>query len=356
MLAPDDIGPSLNSLKKFYVNTIASDKLATMNRTLNVYQLKNEAPWIADLREKAKLLCKNGVAWGSEKVKIIPNVLDPFVQYKILFSSVAKLLPGATSGDLAADFLQRLEDQVDKNIQSTHVANQGYSRWIEAVKLNIDLLGECIEEAWKDLGSSEKKIIQFSQEIIKTQNNIEELEGVITPSSISEGTIGGIKDVASNLASMSYSVIVNGYSISYLSVGVMFFTLGKTFYDIFSTADNLHNEIEDLSKYGLELTYEEQALAQTKAALQLVYNLKSLIEQQVNSLDELENFWKNEKRNINTVKDEFRLDKHYNPENAEILQLGIAESVWNSLETAAKGLEDKFGDGIASNTEIDIGK
>lgn len=356
MLAPDDIEPSLKSIRGFYFNTITSDKLATMNRTLTIYPVKKETPWITEFREKAKILSTNGVAWEKEKVQIIPNVLSPFLTYKNIFSSVARLLPRVQSGEMAADILQRLLDAVENNILTSREANEHYSRWIQSTKSNVDLLNESIDNAWRDLGASEKKIVNFSEHIVKTQNKIASLADVIAPSSISSGTIGDIKDIVSNIASMSYTVIVQGYAIPYLSVGVMFFTLGKTFYDIFSTAGELQKELDELSKYRLDLTYEEQALAQTKASLTLVYEIKSLIEQQVNALGAIETFWKNEKRNISTVRDSFLLTENYNPDNPEVFQLKIAESVWNSLQMEAKHVGDKFSAGIQSDTNICIGK
>lgn len=356
MLAPDDLEPSINSLKSFYVNTLASDKLATMNRTMVIHHLKKEAPWITEFREKTKLLYADGASWEKTKVNIIPLSLDPFLVYQNTFSSVALFLPQVTSGETAAYILQRLLEQVEQNITSQKEANKQYSRWIQDTRMNLDLLNESIEKAWGDLGSSERKITRYANQIVQTQNNIEKLEGVTSLTSINSGSITGIRSVLTNLASMSYSVIMQGYAIPYLSVGVTFFTLFKTFYDIFATAAEIHQEFENLKEYTLDLTFEEQALAQTKACLQMVYEVRSLIQQQMNSLGELEVFWKNEKRNIITVRDEFLLSENYHPDNPEVLQLKVAESVWNTLASTARTVESKVESGSESSTDIDIGK
>jgi hypothetical protein len=354
MLAPNDIEPIINSLKTFYTQIRAADQLNAIGESLTLYPVKKEAPWIITLRQRTAMMRRDVVGWQDSKISIIPQTLSPFIQYHNKFHSVANFLPSAESGDMAARLLDRLVNETESNLQMTRQARMKFEDWTKKALLNVEPLNESIQQAWRDLGMSERKIVTLSNEIVHIQDEIECLKGVVALDSLSSNTVSDMAGIMAGGASMIYDVVVSGYAIPYLGVVKMFFTTGKLFYDIFSTADKIHKQIEKLSKYSLDLTFEQQALAQTKASLAFVYDLKSLIERQQTILTEVEEFWQQEKRNLVTVRDFFALSKDFAPDNPEILQLPIADSVWFSLKDASQVLAGSLNKAIDYKTKINI--
>lgn len=355
MLAPDDIAGILTTLKGFYGNILAADKLAAVGKSFTVYPVSSEAPWVASLRNNAKNLCRNGKEWETSKIVIVPQALTSFTNYSYLFTSVAAFLENVESGEIAANMLGRLITEIDKNIKSAGQAKTAFDDWIDQTLLNIDPLNESIQDGWHDLGASEAKVLDLAKRIVQTVNNINNLDGVITLDSISSGTVSSLTSVMSSTASLIYTVAIAGYAVPYLSVAILFFTMGKMFYDIFSTASSIHNEIRSLTDSTIALTQEQQALAQTKSALMLIYDIRNLIGKQRSSLLAVEEFWKNEGRNVRTVREQFLLDKNYSRENPEILQLRVADSVWTSLNGTAQNILSDINRPTDNRTQIKIG-
>lgn len=355
MLAPNDIEPIVNSLKNFYANTLMADKLSTIGKTLTIYPIENEAEWITSLRRNAANLYENGEEWQVDKLVIVPHALEPFISYNNTFTPISNYLINVEDGETAANILDRLIEETEKNIKLSRRAQTTYNNWIKSALSNIDPLNDCIKEGWRDLGASETKIVTLAEKIIQTQNNINRLNGVIALDSISSGTVSNLSSVLTSTASMIYSVAVMGYAVPYLSVGMTFFTLGKMFYDIYSSAEQIHKEIRDLTNYRLDLTYEQQALAQTKSSLVFIYEIKELIAKQRNSLSEVEAFWESENRNLHTVRNNFALDKNYSKQNPEISQLSIANSIWFSLKDTTQNIMTNFNRPIDNRVQIEIG-
>lgn len=354
MLAPNDIDPILNSLKVFYAQVRAAEQLYSVGGSLKVYPIKREPPWLTVLRQRAERLRQDVAGWQEAKLSIVPETLAPFIQYHNKFHSVAKFLPNAESGDMAARLLDRLIKDTEHNLQEARHARIQFEDWIKGALMNVEPLNESIRQAWQDLGASERKVVALSSEITHVQDEIEHLDGVITLDSLSSGSIHNIAGIFAGGAAISYRVVIEGYTIPYLTVAKTFFTFGKLFYDIFSTADKIHKQLDNLQRYSLDLTFEQQALAQTKASLAFVYELKGLIERQQTMLNEVEEFWRQEKRNLTTVRNFFALDKDFSPSHPEILQLPIAESVWFSLKDASQGLITNFNQATDCKAKIDI--
>jgi hypothetical protein len=354
MLAPNDIEPIVNTMVRFYANTMAADKFVAIGKSLTIHPVKNEALWISSLRYKLVNLYKNAEEWQTAKISIIPNTLSSFISYKDTFAATAKSLPNVGSGETAARMLDRLLDKISENIKAVRQARELFDNWIKAVTLNVEPLNDSIQEGWRDLRASEDKILALVRQIVQSQDKLSDLDGVITLDSISSGTVSNISGIMSNMASMIYSVAIAGYTIPYISVGVIFFTVGKLFYDIFSTADKIHNEIRNLMGYTLDLDFEQKAMVQTKSALDILYGVRELIAKQRNPLAEVEEFWKNEKRDVLTIRNNFALDNNFSKENSEILQLTIADSVWFSIGDSAKYIMANFMRPIDNRVQIKI--
>lgn len=352
MLAPDDLDPVIGALNGFHANVRAAYNLSTMFKSLSVYPMPREAQWIIELRQHAAELDKTGESWKTCKLSVLPEILPPITNYYRKFKTVRAYLPQVEDGKTAAALLDRLIAEIDKNVKQAARARGAFENWVNDAMLNLHPLNDCVTKAWNALGASEKKIVALSEQIVRIQNSLANLDGVISISSISSGTIASAQTILSNTASMVYTVAIAGGSLPVLGVGVTFFTVGKLFFDIFRTAGKLEQELENLKTHGRDLNLEQQSLAQTKTALMYVYDMKAMLEKQGQTLREMEAFWQNELRAVKTVRDNFALAEHYTKENPEVWQLEIAESVWFSLSDKAKELEESIGRPADSRTKI----
>lgn len=352
MLAPDDLDPIIGALNGFHANVRAADSMSTIFKSFTIYPVHNEADWVTQLRRQMPSLSNTGEAWKSGKLNILPGILSPLITYHNRFKSVVAYLPQAEDGQTAASILDRLITQIEKNVIEATNAKNIFTQWVKDAKLHADLLNESVAGAWRSIGISEEKIVSLSEQIVQVQNNLSSLEGVISLNSISSGSINSAKSILSEVASMVYTVSIKGGTLPVLSVGVSFLTLGKMFYDIFSTSSKIDAKLEKLKQYKLDLTFQQLSLAQTKAALMYIYDMKAVLERQNNTLRELEAFWQSELRTVNTVRQNFLLAKNFTKDNPEILQLPIAQSVWFSLREYAGDILESFNRSSDTKSKI----
>lgn len=354
MLAPDDLDPVIGALNGFHANVLAADRLSGCFKSLQVYRTPREADWVKEIRRYLPELYRVGDVWQQDKITILPQVLHSVSEYDNRFRTIGMFLRQAESGQEAAKLLDRLIDQLSECIRDTARARGLYADWIREVKQYLQMMDENITAAWEEIAVSETRIINLSEQIVKVQNTMESLDGLVSLHSISSGTLGSAKDVLSQMVSIIYRVAVEGGTVPIVGVANSFFSLGKLFYDIFSNSAKMEAEIKKLQDYRLDLGLEQVSLAQTKSLLMFLYELKGYLEKQEQTLREMEGFWENESRAVMTVKENFIRDKNYSKDNPEIQQLGIAESVWRSLGNYANDIMDSFQDMPDSGKRIQI--
>ena len=354
MLAPDDLDPVIGALNGFHANVLAADRLSGCFKSLQIHRTQWEADWVREIRQYLPELYRVGDAWQQDKITVLPQILNSVSEYDNRFRTISMFLRQAESGQEAAKLLDRLIYQISECIQSTAQARGLFADWIREAKQYLQLMDESITAAWKEIAVSEKRIIYLSEQIVKVQNTMESLDGLVSLQSISSGTLGSAKNVLSQMVSIVYRVAVEGAAVPIIGVVNSFFSLGKLFYDIFSNSAKMEAEIKQLGKYRLDLGLEQVSLAQTKSLLTFLYELKVYLEKQEQTLREMEGFWENESRAVMTVKENFIRDKNYSKDNPEIQQLGIAESVWRSLGNYANDIMDSFQDMSDSGKRIQI--
>lgn len=352
MLAPDDLDPILGAVNGFHANILAADSISTILRSFTIYSAHTEADWITDLRGRMPKMANTGQLWLKSKPEISTSILPAFENYYKRFTTVAAHLPRASNGTEAAIMMDRLTRQIMANLEDVTNAKNTFTDWVNSAKAHTSYLDESITSAWRTIGSSEKKIVNLSEEIIKFQYEISQLEGTLSLASISNGTVSSAKSILTSIASIIYAVAVDGLSLPFLSVGATFFTFGKMFYDIFSSSAKIQANLKKLGSYRLDLNYEQTSLAQTKAVLMYIYDIRLMLEQQNQTLRELEAFWQSELRNVETVRHNFLISSDYNKDNSEIIQLPIAQSVWFTLGNHCESIRESFN--RATNYECEI--
>ncbi|MBD5117582.1 MAG: hypothetical protein HDT37_00400 [Clostridiales bacterium] len=354
MLAPDDLDAVTGTLRSVYAEMRHADRLVTTGGSFRVYDIGEKTTWVTSLRTRVALLAKDAEAWLDDKPAVASLPLSGFISYRNAFSAAAATLQGDTSKDTKVQALDRLGVAARDCMQDAQKARFQFERWTSGALTHLDDMDESIKDAWANLGRTEKKIVELSERIVAVQDGLNALTGVVAPDQLSSQTISDLAKILSNSASMVYSVAIAGLPVPYLSVLSTFFTVGKLFYTIFATDAKIHKQLKELEGCRLDLDEAQLALAQTKAALSSLYNLKQLLSGQRSSLVEIETFWQEELRNITTVRDKFVLAPYISPDDPELRQLPVAQAVWDALKGNAQGLLSNLVQGTHGKTVISI--
>lgn len=227
--------------------------------------------------------------------------------------------------------MDRLINKVNANIQHIQNAEADFSEYLNISKTAINSLEQGIEAGWEQLNISEGQTLLLFNQINKVQSNIASLSGEAVLNSIRSKTVEDCRDVYTKVGSICYSMVVNGLSFPYLSVGILAFTFGNTIYRIFQNAAEFEKEVEKLQQLSRQFSMEEKAMVQTKMMIRLLYALHEMAKEQRNPIQQITTFWQNEKRNLETVKKALAFAAVYKKENLEIMQLAVAENVWKML-------------------------
>lgn len=354
MLAPDDLDAVIGTLKSVYAQMRHADQLVTMGGGFRVYDIGEKATWVASLRTRVALLDKDAEIWLDAKPVVASLPFSGFITYRNAFSAASTALQGDTSKDTKIQVLDRLDNAARGCMEDARQARLQFEHWVSGSLTHLDAVNESIKDAWANLGSAEKQVVELSERIIAVQDGLNALTGVVAPDRLSSQTISDLTKILSNSASLVYSVAFAGLPVPYLSVVSTFLTLGKLFYTIFTTNEKIHKQLKELEGYRLDLDEAQLALAQTKAALSSLYDLKQLLSGQRSSLVEIETFWQGELRNITTVRDKFASTPYISPDDPELRQLPVAQTVWDELKDSAQGLLFNLGRGTNGKTVISI--
>lgn len=354
MLAPDDLDAITGAMKSVYAEMRHADRLVTTGGSFRVYDIGETATWIASLRTRLGLLAQDAETWLDDKPAVASLPFSGFGGYRNAFFAAAGVLQGDSSKETKVEALDRLRAAAQGNLTDAGKARFLFERWISQAVTHLGAMDESIQDAWSDLGSAEKKVVTLSEKIVAVQDGLNALQGVVAPDQFSSQTISDLTKILTNSASLTYSVAFAGLPMPYMTVATTFFTLGKLFYTIFSTDKKIHKQLQELEGYRLELNEAQLALAQTKAALSSLYDLKLLLSGQQSSLAEVETFWREEVRNITTVRDKFALASEISPDDPELRQLPVAQAAWDELKDSAYGLLFNLGQGIDAKTVISI--
>lgn len=354
MLAPDDLDAILRSIQTIYVEMLWADQLVTAGRCFRVYKNGQDDGWISTLQARSSLLAEDAEHWLDVKPSVASKPLSTFLTYTNAFWAASEALQSGASKDVVVQSLDRLSAAANSCVVESRTARLQFEQWINDAMVHASGVEDSIQESWAVLGSTERKVVDLSERIIQVQNDLQTLSGVIAPDQLSSQTLDGLSTVLINTASIIYRVAFEGLSIPYLSVASTFFTLGKLFYTIYSTSDQIQTEIRALSKYRLDLSRTQLALAQTKAVIQSLYDMRQLLASQRSSFMDIETFWSNEARNITTVRNKFALMRTIPADDPEIQQLPAAALTWGILKDKAQALLSAFSRGVDRQTVISI--
>lgn len=354
MLAPDDLDAITGTLKSVYVEMRYADRLVTTGGSFRIYDIGEKATWVTSLRTRVGLLAQDAETWLDAKPAVASLPLSTFIQYRNAFSAASTVIQGDAAKETKVQALDRLGAVARSCMADAQTAGRLFEDWVRLTLTHLEDMDESIKDAWADLGSAEKKVVELSEQIVAVQDGLSTLTGVIAPDQLSSQTISDLATILTNSASLVYSVAFADLPVPYLTVASTFFTLGDLFYTIFSTEKKIHEQIKQLENYRLDLDEAQLALAQTKAVLRFLYDLKILLSCQRSSLGAVKTFWQEEIRNITTVRDKWALASCISPDDPELRQLPIAQADWDMLKDSAQALLSNLGQGSDDKTVISI--
>jgi len=336
MLAPEDIAPVNTLIKNFLYNIVSTDRVSYMLKTVRIYPIIGQHQWIDEWNRKMSKYRISSIEWERTRMPIISDSISSFVEYSDLFTAVKPFLENTEECDVVIHILNKLIKRVEKNLKCLQLQEQNFNEYLKSTSSLVLDIDDSIKKGWNNVDASEAEVMHLVSIIHELQDKIIELNNKNSLTALDSTTILDLKDCYSQLGSICYSMIVNELSCPYISVGFLVFTFGKTIYDFVSNATEFQKRIEQLSMYSEKLTLEQKALVQTKAAIRLLYSINQVAVVQNNSMNQIVDFWNNEKRNLETVKSNLLSAKTYTKENTEILQLPIAQVIWQMVQQNAK--------------------
>lgn len=274
-----------------------ADELAHALNSMRVNSFKQFSPeWVVTLEDRIEKLNKAGGEWHEMRSNITSGFLTPFIRYTALFSSVnEKILSKepATDSDIIQMF-EALNEQAADNAKEMRSIKYEFCDWSNSVNNLFLMLEESVDEGWGALDVNEKSVSELTGKLAVIQNALADAQREILPTYLSEGY-----DFAKSYGEMVFSTLIGGEAISYLSVGGLFFSVGKIFFDALTSHADVVALAKELEECKLKFSLAQQALAQTKSLLRFLEELQLRVTSLRNELDGIVELWDDEKAFLN---------------------------------------------------------
>lgn len=109
------------------------------------------------------------------------GLFSGFITYRNAFSAASTALQGDTSKDTKVQVLDRVDNAARGCMEDARQARLQFEHWVSGSLTHLDAVNESIKDAWANLGSAEKQVVELSQRIIAVQDGLNALTGVVAP-------------------------------------------------------------------------------------------------------------------------------------------------------------------------------
>ncbi len=326
------------------------DKYSTTTNNIMIGVLPKDPDWLASVRGRTKMLGAAGASWLSEKPDIWSSVLVQFPDYATSFDSIAQMQSkGAIT--TTAQWIQLLNDvllsQLAKAVAATTTADTQIQTEYQKFANIQPLLEDSINQGWAALASEEQQMVKIASALTHLQDTVESLESSITSGVISSGQ----SIITSSVKTIYGIATAAGESFSFLSLATSAYTVGKMYYDIISTTDEIADTLTQIAALQLEASEEAQAAAGTKMVLQLLYNLEASFLRIHDVVPQIKTLWQTEHDKVQSVIE--ALQSGANPDNYfEIFSIPTANANWQAINTftiAIPALKNAIGTPVVLN-------
>lgn len=297
MLCPNvmTVGDMLSSA---YSNIKKTDSFVFGCMNTSIGYLSPDPVWLGQLRSRMSMLRDTCAIWQQDKPDIWSQMLLPFVNYYTLFEGFTKASKDfGNDREIWLSSLTQLKNELTVGKNAAQIAENQFQKHINDLKNLEVLIVSSVNDAWKALGKEEEQIVKLASEITHLQDEINQLQEEITSAEISGG-MGYTKSVVK----IGYSILIEGSTaVPYLTIAGLVFTVGELAYDLISKSVSIRKSLEKIAQLQLEATQEAQAIAATKAIIQLITNLRLNMVALKDNMPDFSNMWSNEIEKIDQV-------------------------------------------------------
>lgn len=294
MLAPN-VTTVKDELATAYSTITRVDAFAFAAIGTTIGKLSPDPDWLGPIRNELGLLAGAGGTWQQKKDQIWTPLLQQFIDYSTLvagFASVAKEMGNDKEAWLQA--LHALSESLVRAKNASQAAEREFVLQVNNLNNVETVFSSSLNKAWSALADEEEQMVALAEQIGSLQTQLAQLETDLTSGLISSG-----KGYIQSTVTMTYSLLTAAsFSIPYLSIAGLLFTVGKEAYDLIVTDDQINETITKLGDLRLDMSEEAQAAAMTKAIIQLINAFDKNLAAVGRQLPSLSTMWANENEKV----------------------------------------------------------
>ncbi|AEY67470.1 hypothetical protein [Clostridium sp. BNL1100] len=325
MLSPN-VNDTLDMLVEVYNDILEISSYGISCNSLVIGHVSEDPEWLIAARDRTLKLRAVMNKFIQKKPDILSNILEPFINYQTLFKAFVDGSKDINTKEQWLEFLALLCDSLSAAIQKTDAANSQFTEAYDDINNYQFLLEESINEGWEELASEEQKIVKFAEALGKLEESVQNLGVNLTASDIRSG-----QSYIQSMATMAYGIIVgNMTAVPYLSFVSVIFTLGKSFYDVINTSDEIQNQLGEIVNLQNSISETAQAAAITKSVIQVLDNMVKSFLKISKSLPKLSLMWNGELTKVKNA-----IDAVHSGSDPKLLfdlqTIGISEASWETI-------------------------
>lgn len=273
MFAPD-INTTKNQLTTLFneIHGISGYSIGIQDTLIGT--LPKEPAWIPAVRSEMKLLSQAGANWIEKSPDSWVVILTSFIDYGtdfVAFSEQITKNVDKLSNSQIVELLTQLSSALETCATKTKASLDNLTDFENQFKNVFPSLDASIQTGWDELGDEEAEMVAIAEALTQLQDEITNLQSKID----ADGISGGKSFVQTNVK-IAYSIVTAAgeVAVPYLSIAILAFTMGKTFYDIISDTDKVNKDLQKIADLQVKASEEAQAAAATKAMIQYLYNIE----------------------------------------------------------------------------------
>lgn len=306
-----------------------ADELAYIFNSMHVTSFQEfSSAWIGTLSHRVELFNQAGGSWHEVRPDIVSGMFSPMISYSAKYESINQLLTGGReiSGDAIAEMIRGLYGDACSYAKDMRQIGKKFEAWFDCISNYMILLEESEREGWKALDVDENSVSELTGKLALLEDAIEKAQESILPDSFSKGG-----KIAKSYGMIVYKALIGGQSISYFTFASVFISVGKIFYDAFSSYADVKTLSEEIAECKVQYTLSQQALAQTKTMLRFLQALKLRISQAQDDFDGIIDIWDDEKTFLQGLLDSY--DKGADPSQTVL----VAETAcWRTIADVSR--------------------
>mgnify|MGYP000005539950 CR=1 FL=1 len=346
MLSPniDTALDMLTDVYKDFANISSYD--ATCN-SLVIGHVAKDPEWLTSVRSRSSELKNVMNEFVEQKPKMLADILTSFINYRSTIAAVASNRKSISTAQQWLEFLKPLKATLVNNVAIASSAQTAFTQAYGKTKDVEYLIDESIQDGWAALSNEEQAMVKIADQIGSLTANIENLGADVSAAQLRAG-----KAYIQSTVTIAYGVVMGtATSVPFLSFAGALFTIGYSAYDTITSAQEVQDDLDQLTKLQNEATDAAQAAAITKATIQVLSNMSEEFLKIDDHLPALALLWQDELDKVSELIN--ALQSGSNPALLYDLQtIEVAAASWNTIADFAKQISSppQIGTPVLINT------